>query len=247
MYIGISISVSHFWGSFVFLEITKLDCTCIFVYSVTTYMYVYVYSLTTFVYSVTTFVHVYSVTIFVYSIMPFVLSVPKYMYIQRNIFIFSDNIYTCTYNVFSVNIYIFSNNICTIISETTFVHSETTFIHLVTTFCIFSNSICTFSNSIYTVYSVTTHFSQEEDKKMRSYAVIPPMMLDARQRKLRYTNNNGRVEDPMDEDEERKFINVWTPQEKNIFKEKYLQHPKNFSYIAQFLERKVILVAMYFE
>lgn len=168
-------------------------------------------------------------------------------YIQRNIFIFSDNICTCTYNVFSVNIYIFSNNICTIISETTFVHSETTFIHLVTTFCIFSNSICTFSNSIYTVYSVTTHFSQEEDKKMRSYAVIPPMMLDARQRKLRYTNNNGRVEDPMDEDEERKFINVWTPQEKNIFKEKYLQHPKNFSYIAQFLERKVILGAMYFE
>lgn len=82
---------------------------------------------------------------------------------------------------------------------------------------------------------------------MRSYAVIPPMMLDARQRKLRYTNNNGRVEDPMDEDEERKFINVWTPQEKNIFKEKYLQHPKNFSYIAQFLERKVILGAMYFE
>lgn len=82
---------------------------------------------------------------------------------------------------------------------------------------------------------------------MRSYAVVPPMMLDARQRKLRYTNNNGRVEDPMAEDEERKFINVWTPQEKNIFKEKYLQHPKNFSYIAQFLERKVILSTMYFE
>lgn len=81
---------------------------------------------------------------------------------------------------------------------------------------------------------------------MRSYAVVPPMMLDARQRKLRYTNNNGRVEDPMAEDEERKFINVWTPQEKNIFKEKYLQHPKNFSYIAQFLERKVILSTMYF-
>lgn len=82
---------------------------------------------------------------------------------------------------------------------------------------------------------------------MKSYAVVPPMMLDARQRKLRYTNNNGRVEDPMAEDEERKFINVWTPQEKNIFKEKYLQHPKNFSYIAQFLERKVILSTMYFE
>lgn len=84
------------------------------------------------------------------------------------------------------------------------------------------------------------HEQEEEDKKMRSYAVVPPMMLDARQRKLRYTNNNGRVEDPMAEDEERKFINVWTPQEKNIFKEKYLQHPKNFSYIAQFLERKSV-------
>ncbi|XP_078336139.1 uncharacterized protein LOC111132990 isoform X2 [Crassostrea virginica] len=84
------------------------------------------------------------------------------------------------------------------------------------------------------------HEQEEEDKKMRSYAVVPPMMLDARQRKLRYTNNNGRVEDPMAEYEDRKFINVWTPQEKNIFKEKYLQHPKNFSYIAQFLERKSV-------
>ncbi|XP_056017947.1 serine/arginine repetitive matrix protein 2-like isoform X6 [Ostrea edulis] len=84
------------------------------------------------------------------------------------------------------------------------------------------------------------HEQEEEDKKMRSYAVVPPMMLDARQRKLRYTNNNGRVDDPMADYEERKFINVWTTQEKNIFKEKYLQHPKSFSYIAQFLERKSV-------
>ncbi|XP_062612338.1 nuclear receptor corepressor 2-like isoform X1 [Saccostrea cucullata] len=84
------------------------------------------------------------------------------------------------------------------------------------------------------------HEQEEEDKKMRSYAVVPPMMLDARQRKLRYINNNGRVDDPMAEYEEGKFINVWTAQEKNIFKEKYLQHPKNFSYISQFLERKSV-------
>jgi nuclear receptor co-repressor 1 len=44
----------------------------------------------------------------------------------------------------------------------------------------------------------------------------------------------------MDEFKERQICNVWTDQEKEIFKEKYLQHPKNFSYIAQFLERKVL-------
>lgn len=74
---------------------------------------------------------------------------------------------------------------------------------------------------------------------MRNLAVIPPMMLDARQRKLRYYNNNGRIEDPMSEYKDRKNINVWMPQEKQIFKEKYLNHPKNFALIASYLERKV--------
>jgi len=40
---------------------------------------------------------------------------------------------------------------------------------------------------------------------------------------------------------DRKYINVWTAQEKQIFKEKYLQHPKNFGLIASFLEKKVWL------
>lgn len=75
---------------------------------------------------------------------------------------------------------------------------------------------------------------------MRSYAVVPPMMLDARQRKLRYINNNSLIEDPMAEYKERQYLNVWTPAERQIFKEKYLQHPKNFSLIAQYLERKVL-------
>lgn len=30
-----------------------------------------------------------------------------------------------------------------------------------------------------------------EDKKMRSYAVIPPLMLDARQRRCVFHNENG--------------------------------------------------------
>ena len=80
---------------------------------------------------------------------------------------------------------------------------------------------------------------QEEDKKMRSYAVIPPMLLDARQRQMRYINNNGLIEDPVTELKERSLLNVWTQQEKDIFKDKYLQHPKNFGFIASFLEKKV--------
>lgn len=34
-----------------------------------------------------------------------------------------------------------------------------------------------------------------EDKKMRSYAVIPPLMLDSRQRRLVFNNENGALID----------------------------------------------------
>ncbi|KAL5016148.1 hypothetical protein ScPMuIL_005737 [Solemya velum] len=84
------------------------------------------------------------------------------------------------------------------------------------------------------------HEQEEEDRKMRSYAVVPPMMLDARQRKLRYINNNSLIEDPMAEYKERQYLNVWTQSERQIFKEKYLQHPKNFSLVAQYLDRKTV-------
>ena len=77
---------------------------------------------------------------------------------------------------------------------------------------------------------------------MRSYAVIPPMMLDSRQRAVRFINNNGLIEDALAEYKDRQVYNVWTDSEKDTFKEKYMQHPKNFGYIAQFLERKVSLL-----
>ncbi|KAH3891850.1 hypothetical protein DPMN_015959, partial [Dreissena polymorpha] len=79
---------------------------------------------------------------------------------------------------------------------------------------------------------------EEEDRKMRTLAVVPPMMLDARQRRLKFINKNGLISDCMEEYKERKYFNVWTAQEKQIFKEKYLQHPKNFGLIASFLEKK---------
>ena len=79
-----------------------------------------------------------------------------------------------------------------------------------------------------------------EDKKMHSYAVIPPLLLPPDERRRKFTNNNGLILDPLREYNERKFVNTWTDSEKEIFKEKYLLHPKNFGQIAQFLERKTV-------
>ena len=74
---------------------------------------------------------------------------------------------------------------------------------------------------------------------MRTLGVIPPMVLDARQRSLWYVINNALMEDLMEESRERQYINIWLAQEKQIYKEKYLQHPKNFALISLFLEKKV--------
>ncbi|XP_044763317.1 nuclear receptor corepressor 1 isoform X1 [Coccinella septempunctata] len=79
-----------------------------------------------------------------------------------------------------------------------------------------------------------------EDKKMRSYAVIPPILLDKREKEIQYKNNNGYVEDMETMYKNRQYINMWTPQEKEIFKEKYLQHPKNFVVISSYLDRKSV-------
>lgn len=79
-----------------------------------------------------------------------------------------------------------------------------------------------------------------EEKKMRSYAVIPPILLDSRQRRLWYVNKNGFVEDLSQEYKEKQLFNIWTDQEKEIFREKYLQHPKNFAFIASCIPRKSV-------
>lgn len=56
---------------------------------------------------------------------------------------------------------------------------------------------------------------QNEDKKMRSLAVVPPVQLDARERRLRFENRNGLVEDPMTDFRERSLLNVWSEQVRN--------------------------------
>jgi len=75
---------------------------------------------------------------------------------------------------------------------------------------------------------------------MRSLAVIPPMLLDDNQKKLRFYNNNGLLDDPKAINEETlSKTNYWTDTEKEIFREKYLHRPKNFGYIASALHNKV--------
>ena len=80
---------------------------------------------------------------------------------------------------------------------------------------------------------------QVDERKMRMLAVIPPIMLDARQRSLRFLDNNGLIEDPMTVHKENVHTGHWTAQEKLAFQEKYLQSPKNFALIAASLPRKV--------
>lgn len=79
-----------------------------------------------------------------------------------------------------------------------------------------------------------------EDKKMRSYAVIPPLMLDKTQKRFLYHNENGIILDMVKEYQNKQKLNLWTSGEKEIFKEKYLQHPKNFGVIAACLDRKSV-------
>lgn len=62
------------------------------------------------------------------------------------------------------------------------------------------------------------HEQELEDKKMRSYAVIPPILLDEKSRKRRFNNRNGLIDDPMQEYKDKQLLNLWTEQEKEIFK-----------------------------
>lgn len=57
---------------------------------------------------------------------------------------------------------------------------------------------------------------------MRQLSVIPPMMFDSEQRRVKFINMNGLMDDPMKVYKSRQFMNVWTEHEKEIFKEKWV-------------------------
>ncbi|XP_075033130.1 nuclear receptor corepressor 2 isoform X5 [Mixophyes fleayi] len=81
---------------------------------------------------------------------------------------------------------------------------------------------------------------QNLEKQMRQLAVIPPMLFDAEQQRIKFINMNGLMDDPMKVYKERQVMNMWSEQEKETFREKFIQQPKNFVFISTFLERKTV-------
>ncbi|XP_061608509.1 nuclear receptor corepressor 1 isoform X4 [Phyllopteryx taeniolatus] len=100
----------------------------------------------------------------------------------------------------------------------------------------------TIARSEHEISEIIDGLSEQEnnEKQMRQLSVIPPMMYDSEQRRVKFINMNGLMDDPMKVYKARQFMNVWTEHEKEIFKDKFVQHPKNFGLIASYLDRKCV-------
>ncbi|KAL8180189.1 UNVERIFIED_CONTAM: nuclear receptor corepressor 2 [Gekko kuhli] len=99
------------------------------------------------------------------------------------------------------------------------------------------------ARSEHEVSEIIDGLSEQEnlEKQMRQLAVIPPMLYDADQQRIKFINMNGLMDDPMKVYKDRQVMNMWSEQEKETFREKFMQHPKNFGVIASFLDRKIFL------
>uniref|UniRef100_A0A8C5CB31 Nuclear receptor corepressor 2 n=1 Tax=Gadus morhua TaxID=8049 RepID=A0A8C5CB31_GADMO len=104
------------------------------------------------------------------------------------------------------------------------------------------------ARSEHEVSEIIDGISEQEntEKQMRQLAVIPPMLFDAEQQRIKFINMNGLMGDPMKVYKDRQVMNMWSEQEKDTFREKFIQHPKNFSLIASFLERKTVAECVLF-
>jgi len=81
--------------------------------------------------------------------------------------------------------------------------------------------------------------NEEDDEKMRKLSVVPPILYDTWQRKHQYFNQNGLIKgDVALFYKDHAKLPFWSPEEKQIFIEKFTQSPKNFGYISLFLENK---------
>ncbi|XP_067395809.1 nuclear receptor corepressor 2 isoform X6 [Emydura macquarii macquarii] len=98
------------------------------------------------------------------------------------------------------------------------------------------------ARSEHEVSEIIDGLSEQEnlEKQMRQLAVIPPMLYDADQQRIKFINMNGLMDDPMKVYKDRQVMNMWSDQEKETFREKFMQHPKNFGVIASFLDRKTV-------
>lgn len=77
---------------------------------------------------------------------------------------------------------------------------------------------------------------------MKAYAIIPPLLCDS-ERRHRFINRNGLVKSGVSEYNERKRSVTWLPHEEALFKDKYLERPKQFGLIADLLDKKVLVTS----
>ncbi|XP_073442235.1 nuclear receptor corepressor 2 isoform X14 [Dendrobates tinctorius] len=98
------------------------------------------------------------------------------------------------------------------------------------------------ARSEHEVSEIIDGLSEQEnlERQMRQLAVIPPMLFDAEQQRIKFINMNGLMDDPMKVYKERQVMNMWSEHEKDTFREKFIQQPKNFVFIASFLDRKTV-------
>lgn len=63
---------------------------------------------------------------------------------------------------------------------------------------------------------------QEEEpvRNRKTHAVIPPMLTDERDRRVKFFNENGLISDPMALYRQSRFVNIWSEREKAIFRDK---------------------------
>lgn len=80
---------------------------------------------------------------------------------------------------------------------------------------------------------------KEERKRILALSVVPPLCLDTRQRRYKFINNNGYVQDPVALFKSIKNEIFWNEKEKEIFLDKLVTFGKNFELIATYLEKKV--------
>lgn len=81
---------------------------------------------------------------------------------------------------------------------------------------------------------------ESQFQSMRQLTVVPPRLLDREERKVEFINNNGLIRDPIKVYKEAIKLDGWTEKEKKVFMEKFCQQPKNFNYIASFIEKKSV-------
>ncbi|CAJ1976777.1 unnamed protein product [Sphenostylis stenocarpa] len=81
--------------------------------------------------------------------------------------------------------------------------------------------------------------SESQVKVQRNTLKMPALILDEKDRMTsKFVSSNGLVEDPLAIEKERAMINPWTPQEREVFLEKYAAFGKDFRKIASFLDHK---------